>query len=114
MNRFLNILIGNLRWKNFSTSKKFISIFFYSWYGTNFRGNVIAAGWRNHACFMAVQIASKGLSDGTILAFVLFFFVRSHSFERVPVLGVTENQYAVFLCTLEQSGTTISTGTGGY
>ena len=63
-------------------------------HGTNFRGNVFTAGWRNHACFMAVQIASRGLSDGTILAFVPFFFVRlSNSFEQVLVPGVTENRY---------------------
>jgi hypothetical protein len=29
--------------------------------------------WRNYAWFMAVRIASKGLSDGTILALVPFF-----------------------------------------
>ena len=40
---------------------------------------------------MAVQIASRGLSDGTVLAFVPLFFVRLlNSFEQVPVPRVTE------------------------
>ena len=59
-------------------------------------GSWIYRRWQNHACFMDVRIASKGLTDGTILALVPFFIVRSSkSFEQVCVPWVTENRYGV-------------------
>ena len=71
---------------SFFTSNCCTSTFFNTYNGTNLWGNVFTAGWRSHACCMAVRIASKGLSDGTIVALVPFFvFVRLlNSFEQVP------------------------------
>ena len=79
----------------FSQQIFLISTFFFdNCYRTEFRGNVFTAGCRNHACCMAVQIASKRQQrNQSCVGSVYFFVCLLNSFERVPAPGVTEIPY---------------------
>ena len=72
-----------------SQLKNLISTFFFdTCYRTKLWGNVCTAGRRNHACCMAVQIASKRQRrNQSCFGSVYFFVCLSNSFEQVPVPG---------------------------